>query len=141
MNAKPSMDLIAVSSPLMSIARGNKYLTYKFSSIDKNSSTLPKMLIVYFEFIKKFIFFLIISECSKFELTCANGQCVPREAFCNSHVDCADGSDETPHCTCADYLRLTAPDRLCNNVRDCLDKSDESSEMCECEGDRFKCSG
>ncbi|XP_043269435.1 serine protease nudel [Venturia canescens] len=78
-------------------------------------------------------------KCSKSELTCANGQCVAKESFCDLKNDCEDGSDETAHCTCAEYLKLTMPDRLCNNVRDCLDKSDESNEECKCEGNRFKC--
>lgn len=80
-----------------------------------------------------------LAECSKSELRCANGQCVPKTAFCDYKRDCDDGSDEPAMCTCANYLKLTAPERLCDNVRHCWDKSDETDERCHCKDASFKC--
>ena len=37
---------------------------------------------------------LIVSDCSFFEFTCNNGECIPFEQECNSVTDCSDGSDE-----------------------------------------------
>lgn len=33
---------------------------------------------------------------------CKNGQCIRREAVCNRHYDCTDGTDET---TCGQYFK------------------------------------
>ncbi|XP_020300166.1 serine protease nudel-like [Pseudomyrmex gracilis] len=78
-------------------------------------------------------------ECSKSQLRCKNGMCVPKSAFCDSKVDCSDGTDEPIICTCANYLELTSPERLCDGVRHCYDKSDESPERCNCTETSFKC--
>ncbi|XP_050451697.1 serine protease nudel-like isoform X3 [Cataglyphis hispanica] len=78
-------------------------------------------------------------NCAKSELRCKNGECVSKSAFCDAKVDCSDGTDEPVTCTCAEYLRLTIPERLCDGVRHCLDKSDESPEMCQCTQTSFKC--
>ncbi|XP_029664997.1 serine protease nudel-like [Formica exsecta] len=78
-------------------------------------------------------------KCAKSELRCRNGECVSKSAFCDAKVDCSDGTDEPITCTCAEYLRLTIPERLCDGVRHCLDKSDESPEMCQCTQTSFKC--
>ncbi|XP_043512078.1 serine protease nudel-like isoform X2 [Frieseomelitta varia] len=77
--------------------------------------------------------------CTKTELRCRNGKCVDKSAFCDGNVDCPDGSDEPTICTCAEYLKLTSPERLCDGVRHCLDKTDESPEMCPCRDSSFKC--
>lgn len=81
----------------------------------------------------------MISECSKSQLRCQNGECVPREAFCNEKIDCSDGSDEPSECTCGEYLKLTAPERICDNIRHCLDKTDELN--CTCKDTNYKCDG
>ncbi|XP_054006397.1 serine protease nudel [Hylaeus anthracinus] len=78
-------------------------------------------------------------SCTKSELRCHNGRCVDKGAFCDGRNDCYDDSDEPTVCTCAEYLKLTAPGRLCDGVRHCLDKTDESPEMCPCSGSGFKC--
>ncbi|KOX71108.1 Serine protease nudel [Melipona quadrifasciata] len=77
--------------------------------------------------------------CTKTELRCRNGKCVDKSAFCDGNVDCPDGSDEPTICTCAEYLKLTSPERLCDGVRHCLDKTDESPEMCPCTDSSFQC--
>ncbi|XP_012280703.1 serine protease nudel [Orussus abietinus] len=77
--------------------------------------------------------------CSRSELRCGNGQCVPKEAFCNSKVDCSDGTDEPVNCNCAEYLKLTAPQRICDGIRNCLDKTDENPAICHCKDSSFKC--
>ncbi|XP_015603565.1 serine protease nudel [Cephus cinctus] len=78
-------------------------------------------------------------RCSKSELRCANGECVPKERFCDHKVDCADGSDEPANCTCAAYLELTSPERICDGTRNCFDKTDEDPETCYCKDSSFKC--
>ncbi|XP_076624870.1 serine protease nudel isoform X2 [Colletes latitarsis] len=78
-------------------------------------------------------------SCLKSELRCKNGMCVDKSAFCDGNMDCTDGSDEPTICTCAEYLKLTAPERLCDGVRHCLDKTDESPERCLCTDTGFKC--
>ncbi|XP_070512102.1 serine protease nudel isoform X2 [Cardiocondyla obscurior] len=80
-----------------------------------------------------------ISECAKSELRCINGECIPKSAFCDSKVDCSDGTDEPVICSCAEYLKLTKPERLCDGVRHCFDKTDESPEECQCTETSFKC--
>lgn len=75
----------------------------------------------------------------KTQLRCRNGKCVDKSAFCDRNIDCYDGSDEPTTCTCAEYLKLTSPERLCDGVRHCLDKTDESPEMCSCKDSSFKC--
>ncbi|CAK9811280.1 Serine protease nudel [Anthophora plagiata] len=78
-------------------------------------------------------------SCTKTELRCRNGRCVDKSAFCDGSVDCSDKSDEPNICTCAEYLKLTAPERLCDGVRHCLDKTDELPEVCPCKSTSFQC--
>ncbi|XP_050596291.1 serine protease nudel isoform X2 [Bombus affinis] len=78
-------------------------------------------------------------NCMKTQLRCRNGKCVDKSTFCDGNIDCYDGSDEPTICTCAEYLKLTWPERLCDGVRHCLDKTDESPEMCSCKDFSFKC--
>ncbi|XP_011695705.1 PREDICTED: serine protease nudel isoform X2 [Wasmannia auropunctata] len=78
-------------------------------------------------------------KCARSELRCRNGECVTKSAFCDGKVDCSDGTDEPTVCSCAEYLRLTAPERLCDGVRHCLDKTDESLKACQCTETSFKC--
>ncbi|XP_033322344.2 serine protease nudel [Megalopta genalis] len=78
-------------------------------------------------------------NCLKSELRCRNGKCVDKSAFCDGISDCNDASDEPDICTCAEYLRLTRPERLCDGVRHCLDKTDESPEICNCTANAFQC--
>lgn len=72
-------------------------------------------------------------------MQCLNRQCVSKRSFCDGRVDCADGSDEPLKCNCAEYLKLTKPERICDGVRHCLDKSDEDPEMCHCKDSSYKC--
>ncbi|XP_058807480.1 uncharacterized protein LOC131673478 [Phymastichus coffea] len=78
-------------------------------------------------------------KCTQAELRCGNGKCVSKEKFCDSKIDCADGSDEPATCTCAEYLKLTRPKLVCDNRRHCLDKSDEDYRHCYCKDNSFKC--
>ncbi|XP_066591634.1 serine protease nudel [Prorops nasuta] len=77
--------------------------------------------------------------CKKSELKCGNGKCVPKSAFCNLEIDCEDGTDEPARCSCYEYLKLTAPERICDGVRHCYDKTDESPHTCPCRKSSFKC--
>ncbi|XP_036149068.1 serine protease nudel [Monomorium pharaonis] len=81
----------------------------------------------------------INNKCAKSELRCENSECVSKSAFCDSKVDCSDGTDEPVICNCAEYLKLTAPEKLCDGIRHCFDKTDESPEACQCTEDSFKC--
>ncbi|XP_076761416.1 serine protease nudel [Xylocopa sonorina] len=78
-------------------------------------------------------------SCTRTELRCRDGKCVDKSAFCDGNVDCPDGSDEPRMCTCAEYLKLTTPERVCDGERHCFDKTDESPEMCPCKDSSFKC--
>lgn len=78
-------------------------------------------------------------DCTRSQLRCNNGKCVDKSAFCDKKNDCTDASDEPSMCTCADYLKLTAPELLCDGVRHCLDKTDESPQYCPCTNSSFKC--
>lgn len=79
------------------------------------------------------------AECAVSQLQCGNRQCVSKSDFCDGKVNCLDGTDEPVTCTCAEYLRLTAPRRVCDGVWHCLDKSDESPNECNCTETSFKC--
>ena len=78
-------------------------------------------------------------ECAKSEIQCRNGECISKSAFCDGKVDCSNGADEPVICSCAEYLKLTMPERLCDGVRHCFDKTDESPEECQCTITSFKC--
>ncbi|XP_076681045.1 serine protease nudel isoform X2 [Andrena cerasifolii] len=78
-------------------------------------------------------------HCKRSELRCKNGECVDKSAFCDGVKDCTDASDEPLKCTCAEYLTLTAPERLCDGLQHCLDKTDEAPEVCPCTDTSFKC--
>ncbi|XP_078053187.1 serine protease nudel [Augochlora pura] len=78
-------------------------------------------------------------NCLKSELRCSDGKCVDKTAFCDGFADCSDASDEPNICTCAEYLRLTKPEKLCDGVRHCLDKTDESPEICNCTANSYQC--
>ncbi|XP_018405344.1 PREDICTED: serine protease nudel-like [Cyphomyrmex costatus] len=79
------------------------------------------------------------NKCAKSEIRCRNGECISKSAFCDGKVDCSNGADEPVICSCAEYLKLTTPERLCDGVRHCLDKTDESPEECQCTNASFKC--
>ncbi|EGI57358.1 Serine protease nudel [Acromyrmex echinatior] len=79
------------------------------------------------------------NKCAKSEIQCRNGECISKSAFCDGKVDCSNGVDEPVICSCAEYLKLTMPERLCDGVRHCLDKTDESPEECQCTITSFKC--
>ncbi|KYM93915.1 Serine protease nudel [Cyphomyrmex costatus] len=79
------------------------------------------------------------NKCAKSEIRCRNGECISKSAFCDGKVDCSNGADEPVICSCAEYLKLTTPERLCDGVRHCLDKTDESPEECQCTNANFKC--
>ncbi|XP_046613613.1 serine protease nudel isoform X1 [Neodiprion virginianus] len=81
-------------------------------------------------------------HCTQTELRCENGQCVPKSMFCDGKSDCADGTDEPETgCSCAAYLKLTAPKLICDGRRHCFDKSDENPQLCYCKDASFKCDG
>lgn len=40
------------------------------------------------------------TNCLEHEYACSNGDCIPREAVCDDHADCADADDEI-ECSCA----------------------------------------
>ncbi|XP_026666589.1 serine protease nudel-like isoform X2 [Ceratina calcarata] len=78
-------------------------------------------------------------SCKVTEIRCKNGKCVDKSAFCDGKIDCSDGSDEPETCSCAEYLKLTIPERLCDGVRHCFDKTDESPDLCPCKDSSFQC--
>ncbi|GLG94774.1 Serine protease nudel [Gryllus bimaculatus] len=75
--------------------------------------------------------------CAADEMRCDNGRCVEKAAFCDGADDCGDASDEPGDCSCAAFLRLSAPRLLCDGRRNCLDKSDEA--RCGCGAHSFHC--
>ncbi|KAI4503887.1 hypothetical protein M0802_001290 [Mischocyttarus mexicanus] len=81
------------------------------------------------------------NKCNKSQLRCDNGDCVHKNAFCDGKMDCIDRSDEMMICSCANYLKLTSPERLCDGKRNCLDKTDELPMMCPCKDNSFRCPG
>ena len=55
---------------------------------------------------------IFVSECPGNGFKCNDGTCVPEHAFCNSIVDCSDGSDE-PDITCKREYRPKNPQEQC----------------------------
>lgn len=53
-------------------------------------------------------------------------QDIPLEWYCDTEVDCEDGTDEI-NCTCADYLEVTDESLICDGIIHCYDLSDEKS--------------
>ncbi|XP_043489566.1 serine protease nudel-like [Polistes fuscatus] len=82
-----------------------------------------------------------VDKCTISELRCENGDCVHKKGFCDGKIDCIDGSDEMTNCNCANFLKLTSPERLCDGRRNCLDKTDESPMICPCNDNSFRCPG
>ncbi|KAK5649545.1 hypothetical protein RI129_000574 [Pyrocoelia pectoralis] len=78
-------------------------------------------------------------HCAKSELTCSNGKCIPKAAFCDKINDCGDWSDEPVVCNCRAYLNLANPLKVCDGVRNCLDRSDEDPQVCKCTYSSFVC--
>ena len=79
------------------------------------------------------------AECPGTSFKCDDGTCVPEHAFCNSIVDCKDGSDE-PEAACKREFRTREEDYcpfrchngrcrsasiLCTQSDGCGDQSDE----------------
>ncbi|XP_023245214.1 serine protease nudel-like [Copidosoma floridanum] len=80
-------------------------------------------------------------RCHVSELRCGDGQCIPKQGFCDGRRDCSDGSDEPAGCSCARYLSLSRPNLVCDGRRHCFDKSDESYKLCACADSSFRCTG
>ncbi|GJQ72842.1 hypothetical protein Trydic_g1491 [Trypoxylus dichotomus] len=78
-------------------------------------------------------------DCAKNEITCGNGRCVSKSAFCNNIIDCEDESDEPDICNCFNYLKMTSPEKICDGVRNCLDRTDENLEICKCDAGKYSC--
>ena len=75
-------------------------------------------------------------------------KCLPITHRCDSHDDCADGSDEyNCNCTCENNFSCATPfnsececvdpKRVCDGVNDCADGSDEAK--CGCAIDEYTC--
>lgn len=75
--------------------------------------------------------------CSKWEIRCANGSCIPKMSFCDKINDCGDWSDEPKDCSCREYLKLSEPSKICDGIVHCWDNSDE--RFCPCDGSNFRC--
>jgi len=75
------------------------------------------------------------TACGYSEATCANGECIDREAICDGDIDCSDGSDES---SCRENSLCEPNEYQCGNKKcvlktwrcdgddDCGDGSDES---------------
>lgn len=62
------------------------------------------------------------NNCAEGQVSCfGTNQCIPQNKWCDSSVDCLDGSDETA-CSCKSRL---SKDRICDGYLDCPMGSDE----------------
>lgn len=82
-----------------------------------------------------------VADCPGNGFKCHDGTCVPEHAFCNSIVDCSDGSDEPEQACKREYRRKKTDEYcpvkcrngrcrsaavLCTGTDGCGDNSDES---------------
>jgi hypothetical protein len=78
---------------------------------------------------------------------CADSnECLPISSQCDSHKDCADGSDERGCvCTCPEKFSCQSTcqclntTRVCDGVPDCIDQTDERN--CSCNLNEYTCLG
>ena len=42
---------------------------------------------------------MLSSACRKAEFQCRTGDCIPQNRYCDGEANCADKSDEPPHCS------------------------------------------
>jgi hypothetical protein len=78
---------------------------------------------------------------------CADSQeCLPISSKCDSHKDCADGSDERGcACTCSEQFSCETIcqclniSRVCDGIPDCIDQTDENN--CTCTSNEYSCLG
>ncbi|KAJ8684611.1 hypothetical protein QAD02_020404, partial [Eretmocerus hayati] len=78
-------------------------------------------------------------RCPISKLRCGNGECIPKEMFCDGKDDCPDGADEPEICSCGEYMKLSDPKHFCDGRRHCLDKTDEDYKQCLCRDSSFRC--
>ncbi|CAB3232339.1 unnamed protein product [Arctia plantaginis] len=81
--------------------------------------------------------------CSSDRFTCGSGECVPLSWRCDGRSDCADGSDETLHCshrnrtcgaeqwTCPESRVCVPLSARCDGATDCPRGEDEAGCACE----------
>ncbi|KAG1673804.1 Cytochrome c oxidase assembly protein COX18, mitochondrial [Nymphon striatum] len=50
--------------------------------------------------------FNFYEKCSQAQFQCKNGECIPLDFLCDTHKDCADGSDELDNCKDPVHVRL-----------------------------------
>lgn len=65
-------------------------------------------------------FCYITGKCENNNFQCTNGKCILSNWYCDSRIDCDDGSDEPEGCGPSQKCR---PDQFqCNLTRKCLSK-------------------
>ncbi|XP_053978841.1 vitellogenin receptor isoform X2 [Hylaeus volcanicus] len=91
---------------------------------------------------------LQLSNCAKDQFQCHNGECVNKEAVCNSHYDCTDRSDEQDcdkkECNSKEFEchegTCISKYLVCDGQPDCSDFSDEvNCEIHTCDTGSFAC--